>query len=76
MNFADVKSMFIPEGEVYIIFDGDGNIIWQKDSGETYTFLNYIEGTGTQYIDTELYHTSIDEVYELDIRIEPRTNTS
>lgn len=69
MNFIDVKSIFIPEGEVYTITDGDGNILWQKDSGETYTFLTCIIGTGTQYIDTEWLHTSLNEEYEIDISL-------
>ena len=65
MNFADVKSMFIPEGEVYIIFDGDGNIIWQKQSGEPYTFLEYITATGTQWIDTEIQQ--LDNTFKFEI---------
>ena len=46
MNF---KSLTIPEGAINRIFAG-GNVIWEKP--QNYTLIEYIETTGTQFIDT------------------------
>lgn len=52
MIFSDVKRISIPEGEVKRITCG-GNVLWQSGRLPAgYTELEYIEATGTQYIDT------------------------
>lgn len=51
IDFANVKSIFIPEGEVVVIACGE-EVLWQKRKYKTE--LAYIESTGTQYIDTGL----------------------
>lgn len=51
IDFQNAKSIVIPEGEVSIIARGD-EILWQKHTGPVYTELEYIESTGTQWIDT------------------------
>ena len=53
LDFSTIKSIVIPEGEVLSISVG-GDIMWQKDTGETYTYLEYIQGSGSQWIDTDI----------------------
>lgn len=50
MNFADVKAITIPEGDVTKI-ESNGITLWHKVSNE-YQLLLYIQSSGTQYIDT------------------------
>lgn len=54
IDFASVKSFIIPEGEVQSI-SKDGVVVWAKPNEIQNPYareLNYIESTGTQYIDT------------------------
>lgn len=51
IDFTNVKSIVIPEGEVAVIARDD-EILWQKYVAPSYTELEYIESTGTQWIDT------------------------
>lgn len=37
MDFTQVKSLTIPEGEVTKITDSSGNVLWQKESGSWQT---------------------------------------
>lgn len=50
IDFSKIKSLTIPEGNVVKI-EASGVILWDKNQSE-YTELEYIEATGTQYIDT------------------------
>ena len=56
IDFANAKSIVIPEGEVSIITRG-AEILWQKYATPYKTELAYLESTGTQYIDTEYVMT-------------------
>lgn len=51
IDFTDVKNIVIPEGEVAVISRGD-EILWEKQTKKYKAELVYLEGTGTQYIDT------------------------
>lgn len=54
IDFASVKSFIIPEGEVQSI-SKDGIVVWEKQNEIQNPYareLEYIESTGTQYIDT------------------------
>lgn len=51
IDFSNVKSIIIPEGEVATI-SRNGEILWQKQTKPYKQELAYIEGTGTQWIDT------------------------
>lgn len=54
MNFANVNSLVIPEGEVYSIACGS-EILWQKSRLPLeFQEVEYIESTGEQYIDSEV----------------------
>lgn len=49
IDFSNTKSIVIPEGEVEMITRGD-EILWKKPKYKVE--LEYLESTGTQYIDT------------------------
>lgn len=51
IDFTNVKSIFIKEGEVITIARGN-EILWQKQTKKYNTELEYIESNGKQYIDT------------------------
>ena len=51
MNFATLKGLTIPEGEVASI-SRNGEILWQKQTKKYKTELEYIEVDGTADIDT------------------------
>lgn len=52
IDFKNVKSIIVPEGEVYSIASGS-EILWQKSELPIgYQKVEYIEGTGEQYFDT------------------------
>lgn len=51
IDFSNVRSIVIPEGEVSVITRG-GEILWQKETKPYKTELEYLESTGTQWIDT------------------------
>lgn len=65
IDFANAKKIVIPQGEVSIIARGS-EILWQKQKYKQE--LEYLESTGTQYIDTGLKMTS-DYSVELDYQI-------
>lgn len=66
MDFSNVKQMFIEVGgvqkEVSQLQDSHGNVIWKKEEEHVlpseYQRVEYIESTGTQYIDTDHLPTS------------------
>lgn len=52
IDFTNVQSIVIPEGEVAVISRG-GEILWQKSKLPfEYQEVEYIESTGTQFINT------------------------
>lgn len=54
INFSSVKSVMIPEGDVKKI-EINGITVWEKSTNrlpDEYQEVEYIESTGTQYIDT------------------------
>lgn len=51
IDFANIKSLFIPEGEVVKIMRGS-ELLWEKITKKYQTELAYIESTGTQWINT------------------------
>lgn len=54
MNFADVKRIVIPEGEVVSIIVGS-EVLWQKSRLPIeYQEVEYIESNGKQYINSEV----------------------
>ena len=58
-NLDNVKQFIIPEGEV-VKATRNGEVVWQRKYQRE---LDYIESTGTQYIDTGItINTSTDEV--------------
>ena len=53
MDFNTIKEIIIPEGIISEIKDSLNNIIWKKSLlPRIYQQVEYIETTGTQYIDT------------------------
>ena len=68
IDFSAVKELVIPEGVVASIACA-GKVLWQKLAlPPEYVALEYLEGTGTQYIDTGIMLTSNHSV-ELDYQI-------
>ena len=64
MDWSQVTSLTIPEGNVEQV-SVNGVVLWRKSllpSG--YTQLEYIESTGTQYIDTGILHEDLIVEYE------------
>lgn len=54
MNFANVRSLVIPDGEVVSIAVGE-KILWQKSRLPTeYQEVKYLKSNGKQYIDSEV----------------------
>lgn len=51
IDFSAVKGVHIPEGDVSQIEDSQGNVLWNILPNE-YERLEYIQSSGTQYIDT------------------------
>lgn len=58
MDFSQVKAITIPEGDVLRILSGT-TVLWKKKTGlpAEYQEVEYIESTGTQYIDTGIADT-------------------
>lgn len=57
MDFSHVKAMTIPEGNVLRILSG-ATVLWKKTGlPAEYQEVEYIESTGTQYIDTGIAST-------------------
>ena len=65
IDFANLKYLEIPEGEVVEVRRGD-ELLWKKPSDILYTELAYIESTGTQYIKTDISLTQ-DSSFEMAI---------
>lgn len=62
IDFTTVKSMVIPEGEVVEIRRGS-EVLWKKNIDE-YQEIEYIESTGTEWINTEYnINTQTDSIY-------------
>ena len=58
MDWSQVTALTIPEGNVKQI-SVNGVVIWKKGSPlSDYTQLEYIESTGTQWIDTGIATTN------------------
>ena len=57
IDFANLKYLEIPEGEVVKISRGS-ELLWEKVAKKYQTELAYIESTGTQWIDTGIIPTS------------------
>ena len=52
MDFSNIKSIVIPEGEVAVVAR-NGEILWQKSRLPlAYQEVEYLQSTGTQWIDT------------------------
>lgn len=73
IDFANAQSITIPEGEVAHI-TCNGEILWQKPN-KKYTQVEYLESTGTQWIDTGIKLTNNHSV-EIDYQFTsvPKTN--
>ena len=71
MQFTDVKSILLPDGDVLRIYDSQYTL-WQKQNEDPYTELQYIQATGTQYINTGISHTS-GNIYQFNIDIDSIT---
>lgn len=52
IDFANIKSLYIPKGEVVKIMRGS-ELLWEKMTKKYQKELAYIESTGTQWINTE-----------------------
>ena len=63
MDFSKIKNLVIPEGNV-IMISHSGLVLWKKRiPSTTYTELDYLESTGTQWIDIgTTVDTSTDEI--------------
>jgi hypothetical protein len=57
IDFSNVKSIIIPEGEVSIIARGE-EVLWQKSNPKYKTELQYLESDSHQYIDTGVLATT------------------
>lgn len=66
MDFNNVQSLVIPQGEVATIAR-DAEILWRKKKYKCE--VEYLESTGTQYIDTGIVGT-LDTAYEIDMSTE------
>lgn len=62
IDFQNVRNIVIPEGEVAEITRG-GEILWQKQNKPYKTELEYLEGTGTQYINIGVAFKNTDECH-------------
>ena len=63
IDFTNIQNIVTPEGEVAAIACGD-EILWQKSRLQLeYQEVAYIEGTGTQYIQTNTVFKNTDECY-------------
>lgn len=68
MNFAGVQSVMIPEGDVKSIAIG-GVTVWTKPNPLPYDAeVEYLESTGTQYVDTGLYANTTNTRCEIKLR--------
>lgn len=67
MDFSQVKAITIPEGDVLRILSGT-TVLWKKKTGlpAEYQEVEYLESTGTQYIDTNLLYVADDRI-EVDV---------
>ena len=63
INFSNVTSITIPEGNVTKISDSSGIILWQKKSGGDYTFIDSITVPSKTTLDTGVGCKSSDYLY-------------
>ena len=64
---TDFKALTIPEGEVVKIEDSQGRVLWQKASPLPYDAeIEYLEGTGTQFIELPIVISSLDSTITVD----------
>ena len=63
INFANVTSITIPEGNVTKVTDSSGIILWQKKSGGDYTFIDSITVPSKATLDTGVGCKSSDYLY-------------
>lgn len=75
MNWATVKSLTIPEGEVTRITNAVGNVIWEKpnEPSEDYTFIESLIIPSRATLDTGMACTSMDYYF---IDFEPMVATA
>ena len=66
MDFSNVQSIVIPEGEVSSIARGN-EILWQKQSNPYKVELEYIGSTGTQWINTGICPN--DNTIKLEVKV-------
>lgn len=63
MDFSHVKAMTIPEGNVLRILSGS-TVLWERTGlPAEYQEVEYLESTGTQYIDTGYYPNQNTKAY-------------
>lgn len=72
MNFGDVRNIVIPEGVVSSIARG-GETLWRKLTKDKRE-LEYIESTGTQWINTGIFPT--DNTIKLEVKIAYSSTTT
>lgn len=63
MDFSQVKSLVIPEGTVVKIRDSLGTVLWQKQSGGDYTFIDSIDVPKSTSFDSGATCKSADYMY-------------
>ena len=73
IDFSNVKSIVIPEGEVFSIMRG-AELLWQKHVTPIYTELEYIQSTGTEWINTGIYPT--DSTIKIEVKIAYNSTTT
>lgn len=73
IDFQNVQSITIPEGEVSVIARG-AEILWSKYVAPPYTELEYIESTGTEWINTGVYPN--DNTIKLEVKIAYNTTAT
>lgn len=63
INFSNVTSITIPEGNVTKISDSTGVVLWKKKSGGEYTFIDSITVPSKAVLDTGVGCKSSDYLY-------------
>ena len=73
IDFSNVQSIVIPEGEVSSIARGN-EILWQKQSNPYKVELEYIGSTGTEWINTGICPN--DNTIKLEVKVAYNTTTT
>lgn len=63
INFSNVTSITIPEGNVTKISDSTGVVLWKKKTGSEYTFIDSITVPSKAVLDTGVGCKSFDYLY-------------